>query len=1082
MKKYWQSLDELKETPEFLDSKNNEFAEIVPTSALGRKSVKEEEKSDEGFSRRDFLKVMGFSVGAVTLAACETPVNKTIPYVIKPEEITPGVANWYASTYFDGHDYCPVLVKTREGRPIKIEGNKLSKITHGGASARVQSSVLGLYDGERLQGPMAGGQTIEQTSAKGEDITWAMIDAKVVSKLEGASKSGIRILSSTIISPSTKSVIANFKAKYSSTKHVTYDAVSYHAISEGQENVMGADVIPSFNFDKANVIVSFAADFLVNWLSPVEHAWQYAQGRKLNNGKKTLSKHVQFESTLSLTGSNADLRVPVKPSQIGTAVLNLYNTIASMAGEVSVSASGKVAEKEIADTAKWLWNNKGKSLVVCGVNDPAIQTVVAAINKILGNYGSTIDIENHSNCHQGNDQQVANLIEDMKGGKVDALIVYNSNPAYTLPGFSDAMKKVKVKISLSGTMDETAALCDYVCPDHHYLESWNDAEPKKNQFSLAQPTIAPIFNTRSAQESLMAWSGTSNPDYHGFIQATWEKLLFPAALGFTEHWNESLHNGVAEIIPDFIVAKAKTGEALKDSTGKIIMMAEPVAKEKEEKEEKIEEKKMSLSECASMIAKDKGGDVELVLYEKTGMGIGNQSNNPWLQEFPDPISKCTWDNYITMNPTEMKGKYSLLERGNYEGDVVTLTVGNITVTAPVYPQPGQALGTIGLAYGYGRTNAGKVANGVGVNAYQFAQWRDGFIQNSVSGVKVSEATGEKHEFACTQTHHTMMGREAIVQETNLETYTNKPKEEWNPMVAVAQHDEKANYHEAPAADANLWAAHDKPGFRWGLSLDLNSCIGCGSCVISCSAENNVPVVGKTEVRKTREMHWIRIDRYYSSDMTQEKGKEEGKGVIESFREMEAAAENPRVVFQPVMCQHCNHAPCETVCPVLATTHSTEGLNQMIYNRCIGTRYCANNCPYKVRRFNWFQYDSNKQFADVNPATWANELGRMVLNPDVVVRSRGVMEKCTMCVQRIQEGKLTAKKLERKLIDGEIQTACQQSCPTNAITFGDLNNKETQISKQFDDERRYLLLEEVGVQPNVFYMTKVRNVSPEKEGA
>jgi MoCo/4Fe-4S cofactor protein with predicted Tat translocation signal len=1055
MKKYWQSLDELKETPEFLDAKNNEFSEIVPTSALGRKSFKEDEKAGEGFSRRDFLKIMGFSVGAVTLAACETPVNKTIPYVIKPEEITPGIANWYASTYFDGHDYCSILVKTREGRPIKIEGNKLSKISHGGTSARVQASVLSLYDSERLKGPVI----------KGVESSWDKADSEIKSKLSGT----IRILSSTIISPSCKGVIANFKSKYPSAKHVTYDAVSYYALAQAN-----GGVIPTFYFDKANAIVSFGSDFLVNWISPVEHAWQYAQGRKLDNGKKTLSRHVQFETTLSLTGSNADLRIPLKPSQIGTAVLNLYNAVASMGGEGLLSVSGKIADQAIADCAKLLWANKGKSLVVCGINDEAIQTVIASLNKILGNYGSTIDIENHSNCHQGNDRQFAALIEEMKAGKVDTLIVYNSNPVYTAPGFADAMKKVGLKISLAGAMDETASVCDYVCPDHHYLESWNDAEPRKDQFSLTQPTIAPIFNTRCAQETLMVWSGTSNPEYHAFIQATWERLLFPAALGFTEHWNESLHNGVAEIIPMPIVSadvKVKKEESNQKES----------AINSEGKEEQAEVRKMSLGECASIISQSKGGDVELVLYEKTGMGIGTQSNNPWLQELPDPISKCTWDNYISMNPTDMKDKYSLLERGNYQGDIVTITVGGATISAPVYPQPGQALGTIGLAYGYGRTRAGKVANGVGVNAYQFVQWKDGFIQNSVSGVKVSNATGEKHDFACTQTHHTMMGRESIVQETNLAVYTSKPKEEWNPIVSVAQHDEKAKYHEGAATEADLWDAHDKPGFRWGLSLDLNSCIGCGSCVISCSAENNVPVVGKEEVRKTREMHWIRIDRYYSSDMTQEKGKEEGKGIIESFREMEAAAENPKVVFQPVMCQHCNHAPCETVCPVLATTHSSEGLNQMIYNRCIGTRYCANNCPYKVRRFNWFQYDSNKMFAEVNPATWANELGRMVLNPDVVVRSRGVMEKCTMCVQRIQEGKLTAKKLERKLIDGEIQTACQQSCPTNAITFGDLNDKETQISKKYDDERRYLLLEEVGVQPNVFYLTKVRNVPSEKAG-
>ncbi|MBI4929838.1 MAG: TAT-variant-translocated molybdopterin oxidoreductase [Bacteroidetes bacterium] len=1072
MKKYWQSIDQLNETPEFLDSAKNEFAEDVPTAVLGRKSVpavKGEENSSNDFSRRDFLKVMGFSVGAATLAACETPVNKTIPYLIKPEEITPGIANYYASTYFDGHDYCSVLVKTREGRPIKIEGNKKSKISHGGTSARVQASVLSLYDSERLKSPLA----------KGSEASWNNVDSEISSKLSGGN---IRILSSTVISPSTKSVIANFKAKYPNTKHVTYDAVSYYAIVEANENVMGAEVIPSFNFDKANVIVSFGADFLVNWLSPVEYAWQYAQGRKLNNGKKTLSKHVQFETTLSLTGSNADLRVPVKPSQIGTAVLNLYNAVASMAGEPTYNSTGKVAEKEIADCAKWLWANKGKSLVVCGVNDVAIQTLVGWINKILGNYGHTIDIENYSNCHQGNDGQVSDLMEDMRSGKVNTLIVYNSNPAYTLPGFADAMKKVGLKISLSSSMDETASMCDYVCPDHHYLESWNDAEPKKNQFSLTQPTIAPIYKTRCAQETLMMWSG-NNSDYHSFIQATWEKLLFPAALGFTEHWNESLHNGVAEIIP--VVGSQELGVERGDTA---------VSADETSKVSKTFEV-MPLSDAAKIIASTPNSQLptpnsfELVLYEKTGIGIGNQANNPWLQELPDPISKCTWDNYITMNPTDMKDKYSLLERGDYNGDIVELRIEDSglrisnpnslipnpkSIKVPVFPQPGQALGTIGLALGYGRTSAGKVANGVGVDAYQFLQWKNGTIQNSVSGVKVSDATGEKHEFACTQTHHTMMGRETIVRETNLETYNSKSKEEWNPMVAVAMHDSSANYHEVEASKANLWDAHDKPGHRWGLAIDLNSCIGCGACVVSCSAENNVPVVGKTEVRNTREMHWIRIDRYYSSDMSQEKGKEEGKGLIESFREMEAPAENPKVVFQPIMCQHCNHAPCETVCPVLATTHSSEGLNQMIYNRCIGTRYCANNCPYKVRRFNWFQYDSHKMFADVNPASWGNDLGRMVLNPDIVVRSRGVMEKCTFCVQRIQEGKLNAKKEDRKLTDGDIQSACQTACPTNALLFGDLNNPETEISKLFEDERRYLLLEEVGVQPNAFYLTKVRN--------
>ncbi|MEW6470617.1 MAG: molybdopterin oxidoreductase, partial [Bacteroidota bacterium] len=524
--------------------------------------------------------------------------------------------------------------------------------------ARVQASVLSLYDSERLKGPMM----------KGEETSWDKIDSEIGSKLSG----NIRILSSTIISPSTKSVIANFSAKHPGTRHVTYDAVSYHAIAKANNGV-----IPSYNFDKANVIVSFAADFLANWLSPVEYAWQYAQGRKLNNGKETLSKHVQFETTLSLTGSNADVRIPVKPSQIGAAAAVLYNAVASLTGGAPVSASGNMTDeqkKAIADSAKWLADNKGRSLVVCGINDEAIQTIVTGINQMLGNYGQTIDTDNHSNCHQGNDERVKNLLEEMKAGKVDALIVYNANPAYTLPGFADALQKVKTKISFAATMDETASLCDYVCPDHHYLEAWNDALPKKNSFSLAQPTITPIYNTRSAQETLMKWCGMPG-DYYSHIQSTWEKLLFPASLGFTEHWNRSLHDGVSEIIP--VPAEMMLGKGEKKPEKKETAKADTSAVAmvpSEMPEGKTDMIKMSAGEAASVIAKEKGGDIELFIYEKTGIGIGNQANNPWLQELPDPISKCTWDNYITMNPSDMDGKYSLLERGDYMGDIVKLSV------------------------------------------------------------------------------------------------------------------------------------------------------------------------------------------------------------------------------------------------------------------------------------------------------------------------------------------------------------------------------------------------------------------------
>ncbi|MBL4586284.1 MAG: 4Fe-4S dicluster domain-containing protein, partial [Flavobacteriales bacterium] len=469
---------------------------------------------------------------------------------------------------------------------------------------------------------------------------------------------------------------------------------------------------------------------------------------------------------------------------------------------------------------------------------------------------------------------------------------------------------------------------------------------------------------------------------------------------------------------------------------------------------------------------------------------------PWLQELPDPISRVTWDNYLTMSPKQMvEMNFSRLERGDFMADMAEVSVNGNTLKLPVYPSPGQKYGTVGLAVGYGRTAAGKSADGIGVNAYPLANG-----SFSVGAVSVSNA-GEKYEIAQLQSHHTLMGRSAILKETTLEEYNNDPKA-GNPELLLyvssagskkkeeghgeaAAHGEETGHgeegHEAHAnpyltsKEANLWDDHAiESGHRWGMSIDLNKCIGCGSCVTSCGAENNVPVVGKEEVRRGRDMHWLCIDRYYTSDMTEEKAEEDGISAIDKFIEMEAAAEEPQVAYQPVMCQHCNHAPCETVCPVAATTHSDEGLNQMTYNRCIGTRYCANNCPYKVRRFNWFQYHNGRNDFSDNPA--GDDLGRMVLNPDVVVRDRGVMEKCSFCIQGIQAAKLSAKKEGRKVKDMEVISACAEVCPTNAIIFGDVNDTESLMAAKSKDERSYHLLEEVGVQPNVFYMTKVRNVA------
>jgi molybdopterin-containing oxidoreductase family iron-sulfur binding subunit len=741
----------------------------------------------------------------------------------------------------------------------------------------------------------------------------------------------------------------------------------------------------------------------------------------LNNGKKEMSRHVQFETALSVTGSNADVRIGIKPSMQGAAIANLYNAVAKLAGAtvVNTSSVGDI-QKDIDATAKALWENKGKSLVVCGINHVAIQNLVNGINSLLNNYGTTIDLDNPCMLRQGDDAALTALQEEMNKGEVAALFVYNSNPVYSLPTgnqFAEALKKIPLSVSFADRADETASLCKYICPDHHNLESWNDAEPRKGTYSLCQPTIAPLFSTRQVQESFLTWSGNTG-NYRDYLIQHWASSILNGA-----NWNKTLQDGVLE-------SALLTPKNYTTST--------------------------NLNAAADAISKITGSGIELVVYEKAGLGNGQQANNPWLQELPDPVSKVTWDNYLAVSPKDAR------EKSWTQGNVVQVKVNGTLVKAPVFIQPGQTPGTVSLAVGYGRTKTGKVADHVGVNAFALTAIKDGNISYYGSGVEISKTTDEDYPLATTQSHHTMMGR-AIVKETTLEEFIKKPNagnEEELLSVHIGGVETKKT-----AREVNLWNDHEDGNHHWGMSIDLNSCIGCGSCVIACQSENNVPVVGKAEVMRSREMHWIRIDRYFSSDFDPKEGE---KGDI---KKMENPADMPKVVFQPVMCQHCAHAPCETVCPVVATSHSSEGMNQMIYNRCVGTRYCANNCPYKVRRFNWFRYADNTKF-DFN---MNNDLGKMVLNPDVVVRSRGVMEKCSLCVQRIQEVKLNAKRDGRTVKDGEVKTACSQSCPTNAITFGDYKVKDSQLSSMWKpEERSYHLLEELDVQPNVFYQTKVRN--------
>ena len=658
-------------------------------------------------------------------------------------------------------------------------------------------------------------------------------------------------------------------------------------------------------------------------------------------------------------------------------------------------------------------------------------------------------------------------------------------------------KKVPVKISLASTFDETAQLADYVCPDHNWLESWGDANPVRGHYSLQQPTINPIFSqpryqgTRQAQDTFLKWAGVKT-DYLTYLQAYWQNHVYPmqGKYGdFYSFWSNSLHNGLLHIhfakVADPVIepmAKDSSGKPL--MTGVATIVADSMGLVKEEKKEAKEDKKAILADeakktpevdynaAASKALAAKGGTWEITVYEKVGLGNGNQSNNPWLHELPDPISKVTWDNYITMHPEDVhEQKFSEMLRQDVDGSVATLTVNGVSSEIPVYPQPGQAKGTIGVAIGYGRkVDSYKVSKQAGIeggtNAFEFLSVINDTIQNISADVTITDAK-KVHQFAATQIHHTIMGREEqLLRETSLAQYKEDAASN-NPKAFI-----HTNQGERPIEEVDLWASHPRPDIKWGMVIDMNTCIGCAACVVACTAENNVPVVGKDEVRRTRDMAWLRIDRYYTSDMTRKKAEEEHVGARRMYLDMENPSFNPKVTFQPIMCQHCNHAPCETVCPVLATSHSTEGLNQMTYNRCIGTRYCANNCPFKVRRFNWFNYAGNPDFTDINPSQ--QDLGRMVLNPDVVVRGRGVMEKCSMCQQRLQAGKLEAKKAGTPVKDGAIQVACQQACPTNAISFGDMNDKTSVVSKDIENERNYVLLEEVGIKPNVSYLVKVRN--------
>ncbi|MBO9570814.1 MAG: TAT-variant-translocated molybdopterin oxidoreductase [Chitinophagaceae bacterium] len=1031
-KKYWQSFSEFNESEQHRKLAADEFKEdlpIVDPATAGK------EIDTLGATRRDFLKYLGFSTAAAALAAsCETPVRKAVPFLNKPQDIVPGIADYYATTFVSEGEAIPVVAKVRDGRPIKVDGNTLSGLTKAGTSARVQASVLDLYDTSRQRFPMANSSA----------VTWEQLDKQLGTALSAAGP--VVILTGTVNSPTTKQIIGEFLSKYPGSRHVQYDGISYSGMLLANEATYGKRTLPLYRFENAKVIVSLGADFLGTWLNPVVFQRGYTANRKVTDSNLEMSKHYQFESMLSMTGANADERFTHKPSESGAVALALLNAVNT--GTASGVSNPKL-KAGLEKAAASLKAAGGNALVVSRSNNANVQIIVNAINEAIGANGKTIDWSVNQLTKQGLDSEFAALIADMESGRVGSIIIHDVNPVHNhFEGkrFAEALKKLRVSVAISYKQDETAELCKYIAPVHHYLESWGDTEAVTGYISLLQPTISPLFSTRQFQDSLLKWSGNTST-YETYFRNYWTSKL-----GSLDNYNKALQDGVVETASSAPASTAFNGAAVATAT-------------------------------TALSSAPKGGSTEVILYENVAVGDGRYANNPWLQELPDAITRATWDNYAIVSPKFAKEVLNIDIANQRDADeyevntekpLLSLEFNGKTIELPAIIIPGTNDDTVAVALGYGRSSAsgkdedtaqkiGRAVLGAGKNAIFFTTYNGSTIIRSAPSAKVSKASGT-YKVAQTQTHNSYEGRHNVIQEVTLDEIKK------NPTII---RDERAKELEPWGglekfeAAGTLYPVYDRPGAKWGMSIDLNACYGCGACVIACHAENNVPVVGKNEVLRYHDMHWLRIDRYFSGDVHD--------------------ADSVQTVFQPMLCQHCDNAPCENVCPVAATSHSSEGINQMVYNRCIGTRYCANNCPYKVRRFNWADYTGADSFSDnqkksgvgaLNEAVFQmnDDLTRMVLNPDVTVRSRGVMEKCSFCVQRQQEGKLKAKRENRKLQDSDTYVACANACPADAIVFGNVNDASSTINKVRGEgkNRIFFSLEQIHTLPSVSYMAKVRN--------
>lgn len=1021
---YWKNIKQLdQESPKLHSLQQREFPEKLPADFY-EPSTQQSSEEDSNTSRRDFLKYVGFGTAAATLAACDGPVIKSVPYVVKPEQIVPGNANFYATTYYDGYDFSNILIKTREGRPIKIESNSDAPKFYQ-TNARVHASILSLYDTRRFQLPQENKQ----------DTTWEDFYGKVKERLRAISQAEKRValITNTILSPTTKAIIEQLIETFPSIEHHQYDAISSDAVLDAFEARYGIRAIPDYDFSQAENIVSFDADFLGDWQAGGYDSG-YAKSRIPKGQDKSyrMSHHLQLESNMTLTGANADHRIVLTPAKIKQVLAHVYRVVCENSSLTSISDEQL---RQLVDRITSQFNeNPSGSVVVTGIDHIDAQKMVLSINEKL--QSRCFNPQTPLFLRAGKTDTIDKVLEGILSGEISGVLFHGVNPVYSHPKgdeLAEAIKSLELSVAFATAPDETTNVSEFVAATSHCLEAWSDFNPTTGYYCVAQPVIRTLFHTKDYQQILLDLID-ADIEHLDYLRRFWEGYILESS-----SWNQVVHDGY--------YTKEENFQVTENSSYEIDVKA--------------------LTEAQDY-------PLSLILYTKTSLGDGSQANNPWLQEMPDPITRASWDNYLTISTTDAK-RFELENKTNsfgaLDGSYAKIRVGYTELEVPVLIQPGQANGTVGLALGYGRKEGVQEEMQVGVNAYKL------LLDNRlIQSVEITPLDKKMHEFACIQLQNTVMGRGEIIKETTLEHFNTKEKDYYNPVVHVSK-----NHIETPVSsqEVDIWTSFDHSvGHFFNLSVDLNACTGCGACVIACQAENNVPVVGKREVRRSRDMHWLRIDRYYSSEVTFDKDQRRAEDTswfskaYGTFRELEVAAENPQVVFQPVMCQHCNHAPCETVCPVAATSHGRQGQNQMAYNRCIGTRYCANNCPYKVRRFNWFRYNKNSEF-DYN---MNNSLGRMVLNPDVVVRSRGVMEKCSFCIQRTQKTIMDAKLEGRTIQDGEFHTACSKACTSGALVFGDANDKDSEVAKLKEQKRKYYLLESVGTKPNVMYQVKVRNTT------